>query len=300
MEYGVFLLFYALAAPLSASSVFRLGRILGAAVYCLSRKRRRIAEINLDIAFAQTKSRRERQRIIRNSFIQQGVTLLQCLWLHHKPAERIGEIIEKDPEGLDVFKNCLLRKKGVFFLMAHYGNWEAMGISHGFLGISPLNSIVRKLDNPFFEKKVAAFRALSGNAVLYKDQPSLKMVRKVKNNGCVVIMMDQNTARGGLFVDFFGEKAATARSLALLSLATGAAIVPMFSYPTQGGKYKIKYGPEIKFEPTGDRKSDIFNLTQKCEHFLESVIREYPEPWMWTHRRWKTRPPGEENTRLYP
>lgn len=300
LEYGAFLFFSFLVSPLSAKGVFRLGRILGRLLYGLGRKRRRIARINLDIAFENTKLLQEKKRIIRESFIQQAVSLLQCLWLHAGPHERLDELIDGEPEGLDVLRNCLQRKKGVFFLTAHYGNWEVMGHLHGSLGIAPLYSIARKLDNPLLEKHADAFRALFGNAIFYKDESPLKMVRALKNNGCVIVMMDQNMARDGLFVNFFGKKAATARSLPLLSLSTGAAIVPLFAYPTREGRYKIKYGPELKFEPGGDKASNVLNLTQECEKFLESVIRERPEPWMWAHRRWKTRPPEEQEPALYP
>lgn len=268
--------------------------------YFIFRKRRRIARINLDIAFGDSKSDREKREIMRKSSIHLAVSALQCLWIAPRPKERTLELVDGEPEGVDILKQCLSRKKGVFFLTAHYGNWEFLGLHHGYLGIAPLYSIVRRLDNPYLEKKVQQFRTFSGNGILWKDQSPVKIVRALKNNSCVAVMMDQNMARGGIFVDFFSRKAAAARSIALLSLSRGTPIIPLFSYPTNKGKYRVAYGPEIEFTRTGNKEKDILNLTQVCEKVLESIIAKQPEPWMWGHRRWKTRPPQEDGKRIYP
>ena len=207
--------------------------------------------------------------------------------------------MEKEHCGLDVLKRCLDRGKGVLLLCAHYGHWEILGLYHGFLGISPLYSIVRHLDNPYLDNAVRDFRTISGSSVIFKEESLLKIVRVLKNNCCVLIMMDQNTRRGRIFVNFFGKKAATARSLALLSHRTGAAIVPLISYPTRNGTYEIQYGPELRLERTGDKEADISNWTSECGRFIEDVIKKRPEHWMWGHRRWRTRPPEEPRVRIY-
>jgi KDO2-lipid IV(A) lauroyltransferase len=299
LEYAIYLFFSLCVQNLSRQSVRRLGRLIGAGGYHLAKKRNRIAEINLNIAFGESKSADQKKRIIKNSFTQLVVSALQLLWAGHCPKERVFELIDHEPEGLDVLRHCLERKKGVFFLTAHYGNWEVMGIYHGYMGISPLYSIARALDNPYLEKIAMKLRTISGNGIFYKEQSPLKIVRTLKNNCCVAVMMDQNMARGGIFVDFFGKKTATARSIAVLSYSTGAPILPLFCYPLPNGKYKIKYGPELLLEKTGDKETDILNWTQVCEKYLESVIREFPDPWMWGHRRWKTRPPEEKGVKVY-
>ena len=298
-EYIVFLVFSSIIRFLSAETVFQLGQSIGRIAFMGGGKRKKIAMINLDIAFGDTKSAQEKQRIVKQSFIQLAVSSLQCIWMFKDPQTRVHELITEKPEGVDILNQCLDRGKGVFFLTAHYGNWEAMGILHGYLGVSQLNSIVRRLDNPLLDKVVLNFRTISGNDIFYRDESPMKIVRALKNNQCVAVMMDQNTAKGGLFVNFFGIKAATARSLAMLSYRTGAAILPLFSYPIGHGKYRIEYGPELKLNKTGDKAADIQDWTQKCEDFLESVIRTQHEPWMWGHRRWKTRPSDEQGKKIY-
>lgn len=276
-----------------------MGRALGSLAFLFSGKRRRSAKINLNIIFAESKSSDEKNKIIKKSFQNLTVSTLQCLWATCDTENRVRKLIEGEPAGLDLLEQCLKMNKGIFFLTAHYGNWEIMGLFHGYLGICPLSSIVRKLDNPYLDRITKNFRTISGNKIIYRDESPLKIVRELKNNASVAVMMDQNTAKGGVFVDFFGKKAATPRSLALLSYRSGTPILPLFCYPTEKGTYRIEYGPQIQFEKSGNKENDIQSWTHQCQQFIENVIRENPAPWMCGHRRWKTRPPEENGIRIY-
>ena len=283
--------------PIPQQMVVKIGNGLGSLVFLFSGNRKRSAKINLDIVFADSKSPGEKNKIIKKSFQNLAVSALQCLWATHDTENRVRSLIEGEPSGLEILKDCLKKNKGIFFLTAHYGNWEIMGLFHGYLGICPLASIVRKLDNPYLDKATKNFRPLSGNKIFYRDESPLKFVRELKNNGSVAVMMDQNTAKGGVFVDFFGKKAATPRSLALLSYRFGTPVLPLFCYPTDKGTYRIEYGPEIQLEKSGNKKNDLLKWTQNYQLFIEKIIRENPASWMCGHRRWKTRPP--EETRIY-
>lgn len=298
LEYATVLLLISTLKPLSAKSVFRIGRLLGILAYKLATKRKQVARINVDIAFGESKSDKEKQQIIKNSFIQMAVSALQSLWIIKYP-DRVYQLIEEEPAGLNILKKCIERRKGIFFLTAHYGNWEIMGIYHGYRGTCKLHSIIRRLDNPYLDKMVMKLRTVSGNGVFYRNESPLRIVRAIKNNEAVAVMMDQNTAKGGVFVDFFGKKAATPRSVALLSHQTGAAILPLFSYPTGEGTYRIEYGPEIILKKSDYKERDVIEWTQACEKYIEKTIHDIPNPWMWAHRRWKTQPPEEQGKKIY-
>jgi Kdo2-lipid IVA lauroyltransferase/acyltransferase len=297
-EYIVVTFFIFFLKNLSRKSIFKIGNILGNISYHLAKQRRKIALTNLNIAFGDKKSNEEKKKIIKSSFNQVALSTLQSLWILKSPS-RVNQLIEGNPVGLDLIRKCLARQKGIFFLTAHYGNWEIMGIDHGYRGICKLNSIIRRLDNPFLDKIALKLRTISGNGIFCRNESLLQIVRALKNNEAVAIMMDQNTAKGGVFVDFFGKKAATARSLARLSYRTGTPIIPFFCHPTEKGTYNIKYGPEIMLEKTGHKERDIIEWTQACEKFIEKTIYNTPAPWIWAHRRWKTRPPEEQKVKLY-
>ena len=299
LEYILFKLLLLLVRPLPQQTVVKTGKRLGSLAFLFSGKRKQSAKTNLDIIYADSKSSSEKYKIIKRSFQNLTVSALQCLWVTSDTEKRVRGLIEGEPKGLDLLRQCLEKNKGIFFLTAHYGNWEIMGLFHGYLGICQLSSIARKLDNPYLDRATQELRTASGNKIIYRDESPLKIVRELKNNGSVAVMMDQNTAKGGIFVDFFEKKAATPRALALLSYRTGTPILPLFCYPTNKGTYRIEYGPEILLEKSNNREEDILNWTHHYEQFIENVIRENPEPWMCGHRRWKTRPPEEAGTRIY-
>jgi Kdo2-lipid IVA lauroyltransferase/acyltransferase len=299
IEYGGIGLLSLAIRPLSARGAYHMGRALGRLLHRFSNKRIQVALTNLDIAFADSKSLQEKNRIVRQSFIQMTVCALQCLWLQHDTKTRTQLLFPEAPVDLHILTDCLKKNKGAFILMAHYGNWEAMAMYNGYLGAMHLYSIVRRLDNPYLEKSTCQFRTRSGNGIFFRDDSPLKIVRALKNNSCVAVMMDQNTAVGGVFVDFFGKKAATPRSVALLSYKLDTPILPIFVHPGKDGTYTIEIQPELKLKKTGNKEQDVLNWTQECQKVIESVIRKHPENWMWVHRRWKTRPPEERGNKIY-
>ncbi len=284
---------------LSLNGIRNLGRWLGNALYHASPQRRKIARINLDIAFGDTKTPEEKNRIAKQSIIHMVITALQCLWITRNTEQRVDQLYPDKPKGLEHLNNGQKRGKGVFYLMAHYGNWEVLGVYFGYKKFPQLCSVARKFDNSYLETFVMHLRTHSGSRIFHKEESPLKMVRALKNNSCVAVMMDQNGGIGGLFVDFFGKKAATPRSLAALSYSTGAAVIPLIPYPQEDGTYQVVYLPELKLEKTGDKDADIFRWTAEYQKVLEKVIRERPEPWMWIHRRWKSRPRDERHISIY-
>jgi KDO2-lipid IV(A) lauroyltransferase len=188
-------------------------------------------------------------------------------------------------EGLENFQQGLARGRGVLVATAHLGNWELSAFAHAWM-TGPMNIVVRPLDNPQIDEIVEHYRALSGNPIISKRE----ILRALKANQSVGILIDQNTSLDqGVFVDFFGVKACAGTAFAKLAHHSGAAVVPGFAFWSESQKkYVLRFYPEI--EMSGDVARD----TQRIHSSLESAIREYPDQWLWIHRRWKTRPPGEK------
>jgi len=299
IEYGLFLMAVSIIRNVPPKALFKLSQGLGSILFYLLGKRRRIARINLDIAFGDEKTDEEKNAIIKASFSQTILSALQCIWVSQDTQNRVNKLIDPKSEGHEHLEACIQSGKGFFALMAHYGNWEILGIYHGYTEATEYYAIARRLDNPYLEKFFMNLRTVSGNRILHKDESPLKIVRALKKGASIGVMMDQNGGIGGLFVDFFGKKAATPRAMASLSYSTGAHILPVFCEPDGKGKYKIFYRPSLQLEKTGDKDADIFRWTQECEKALEDIIRRHPEPWMWFHRRWKSRPPEERDQPIY-
>jgi KDO2-lipid IV(A) lauroyltransferase len=152
-----------------------------------------------------------------------------------------------------------------------------------------MNIVVRPLDNPRVDVLVERYRALSGNHIIQKKDAARGILRALKAGEAVGILIDQNsTLDQGVFVDFFGKKACAGSAFVKLAHHSGAAVVPGFAlWSKEEQRYILRFYPEIPM--SGDVQED----TQRVHAQLESVIRAYPDQWLWIHRRWKTRPPGE-------
>jgi KDO2-lipid IV(A) lauroyltransferase len=151
-----------------------------------------------------------------------------------------------------------------------------------------MDIVVRPLDNPLIDALVERRRALSGNRILSKRDSARGILKALAANQAVGVLIDQNASLdGSVFVDFFGMPAAAATGFAKLAEHSGAAVIPGFALWCETEKrYILRFYPPVPM--TGDTARD----TQALQSVLESVIRAHPDQWLWIHRRWKTRPPG--------
>ncbi|HML17696.1 MAG TPA: lysophospholipid acyltransferase family protein [Bryobacteraceae bacterium] len=193
-------------------------------------------------------------------------------------------------EGLENFTDGLARGRGVLVATGHLGNWELSAFAHAWMS-GPMNIVVRPLDNARIDEIVERYRALSGNRIISKREAAREILRALKANEAVGILIDQNTTLDqGVFIDFFGVKACAGTAFAKLAHHSGAAVVPGFALWSEAEqKYVLRFYPAV--EMSGDAATD----TQRIHANLEAAIREYPDQWLWIHRRWKTRPPGEKS-----
>jgi KDO2-lipid IV(A) lauroyltransferase len=152
-----------------------------------------------------------------------------------------------------------------------------------------MNVMVRPLDNRLIDRLVEDRRTLSGNRLIFKRDAARAVLKALKNNEAVGVLIDQNTSESeGVFVDFFGKPACAGVGFVKLAYRSQAQVVPGFAlWDHEKKRYVLRFFPAI--ELTGDERSD----TQRIHSLLERTIRQYPDQWMWIHRRWKTRPAGE-------
>ena len=200
--------------------------------------------------------------------------------------ENVHEWIRYD--GLENFTAAQAKSRGVLVATAHLGNWELSAFSHALM-TAPMYIVVRPLDNPRVNAFVEKRRALSGNHIIQKNEAARKILKALAAGEAVGILVDQNTTPSeGVFIEFFGRKACAGTAFVKFAHRSGAAVVPGYAlWSDEEKKYILRFDPEIAM--TGDVQAD----TQRVHAALESVIRAHPDQWLWIHRRWKTRPPGE-------
>ena len=191
-------------------------------------------------------------------------------------------------EGAQYVEEALRQGRGVLFATAHFGNWELSAYSYALMS-APMNVVVRPLDNPLIDALVERRRGLSGNRMIGKKEYARSILKALAANQAVGILVDQNSAAdAGVFVDFFGVKACAGVGFAKLAAHSGAAVIPGFAvWEESERRYVLRFHPPVPM--TGDAAHD----TQAVQSALEQAIRQYPDQWLWMHRRWKTRPAGE-------
>jgi KDO2-lipid IV(A) lauroyltransferase len=267
------------------------GIALGQLVYLLHAKLRRVGNRNLAMVFPDLPES-ERTRILRGVFTSLGRQLAEICLFPRYTRENVNDVVIYD--GFENFSEAEARGKGVFFLTAHLGGWELSAFAHSVYG-HPLSFLMRPLDNPYLDRMMRIYRTLHGNQAIEKDDPTRGLLRAMKQGKTVGFLMDTNmTPSQGIFVDFFGIPACTASGLARIALRTDAAVIPGFTlWDPALKKYKLRFDPALTLIRTGDLEADIAANTQLFTNVIEDFVRRYPDQWLWVHRRWKTRPPGE-------
>ena len=276
--------------PRSLARAFGIG--IGWVVYLLHVRLRQVGMRNLALAFPE-KSAAERARILRGEFTSLGRQLAEVCQIPNYTLENVDQVVVY--EGFENYERARARGKGVLFLTAHFGGWELSAFTHSMHG-HWMHVVVRPMDNPYLDQLIRNYRTMHGNKIVDKDDFLRGLLAAMKAGEVVGILMDTNmTPPQGVFVDFFGIPACTASGLARIALRTDAAVVPGFTiWDPALRKYRLRFDPAVELIRTGHLEADIVANTRQFTKIIEDYVRQYPEQWLWVHRRWKTRPEGEK------
>ena len=258
--------------------------------YHLSARRRLIAIHNLKRAFPE-KNITDIIEISKGVYRNMAIVAADFFDIPKLTRDNLNDLIEV--EGLEHCRKALEKNKGALMFGAHFGNWEVGAIALS-LTLKPSVVIYRPLDNALLENLVTWVRSSTGNIPLAKDFAMRSMLRHLKKNEILGILIDQNVSLAeGVFVDFFGRPACTTTGLALLALHTGAPVIPGYVVRMDDGRYRFIFEEEVELVRTGDRERDVIINTEKYTKIIEDTVRQYPDQWLWVHQRWKTTIPGE-------
>jgi KDO2-lipid IV(A) lauroyltransferase len=270
-----------------------VGLAVGQIVSRLPGSLRRTGIRNLEIAFPEMPED-ERLRLLRGSFASLGRLLGEFSQLPRATPETLREMIEYDEVGLAHLREAERTKRGVIFLTGHLGVWELHSFGWSALEY-PLSFLVRPLDNPRVEELIESIRTRFGNRAIDKQSAARQALRVLRQGGTLGILSDLNTqTREGVFVPFFGKLACTTAGIATLALKTDAVVIPTCAvWNKERQRYFFHGDPPVELVRTGDQEKDIEVNTARFAAAVERMVRLYPDQWLWIHKRWKTRPPGE-------
>jgi KDO2-lipid IV(A) lauroyltransferase len=293
LEYAPVKLVLGTLGRLPPRTAYWIGQSFGKIAYLLAGDLRRTGAINLKLAFPE-KTDKERTTLLRECFESLGRELGLFSQMASRSREELTQLI--DAQGWENLEKARAeRGDRLIYYTGHLGAWEMTSFGISLLGY-PFTFLVRRLDNPKVEQLVDEVRTKFGNRTVDKLSAARSMLKLLRSGDQALgLLTDLNTLDDeAIFVDFFGVPAATTFVIAKLALRTNTPLVPFFApWSEEKGKYLLITEPPIPAECTGDEEADVRRVTIEITRRLENQIRQFPGQWLWIHKRWKTRPPGE-------
>jgi KDO2-lipid IV(A) lauroyltransferase len=284
-EFVAYRLARGLTGFLSPSALSRVGNVVGDLFSLTGGRRRRIIDFNLKLAFPEKSETERRQlaRLVTRHFARLALDAMRIQRL--RPDELLTAV---DISGWEHVEQAAALGRGVIFLTAHIGSWEVAALVVGLKVEGGLSVVNRPLDNPLLELEVDRLRKLYGNRVFGKRNIVREMLRELKSNRSVGILIDQRVPEGqGVEVPFFGHPARTHPILARMCRKTGAPVVPLFVFCETPGRYSLHIDEPVVVDTADDAEREDVPMTARFMAIIENAIRERPDQWLWYHDRWK-------------
>ena len=306
LEYVAFRFLRAVLGALPEGLALRGAAILGWLAGSVLRIRRSVVDEQLAFVFPD-RDRAWRTRVARASYAHLG---REAVMLFRMGAWSDDELVARTRlDGEDSVRAAMAGERGAVLLTGHLGNWEVAGAALAARGV-PLDVVGKGMANRRFEEDLFEARRRLGMRVIDMGEAPKGVLRALRDGRAAAMVADQNMHRNGIFVPFFGRLAATARGPALFAVRSGAPI--LFGYAlaepaargrddgsgSEGGGHRyVVHAELLEYEATGDLELDVHNLMAEYHARLEDIIRRVPEQYFWQHKRWKTRPPEEQDSR---
>lgn len=286
VEYALVRMIDWLVGLLPECAAVKLGVAGGWLFWLLSPFRRRVARRNIELAMPGRYSGRELSRLVRAVFINIGLTAVESIWMRrHISRQNIEQRFPVD--GVDVAQNEIASGRGAIAFIPHLGNWELFG---GIMAVRTggITALARPTNNPLVGQYTTRLREQYGINVLSTRDGARPLVAALRNKQPLAVLIDQHVNRAFVPVKFFGRHAATTAVVATLALRMN---IPVFAaYSLREGRsfrhHGYIFGP-LELIRTGDDEADVIANTQFFNDTIEAVVREHPDQWLWTHRRWK-------------
>lgn len=274
---------------LPESLAFFLARFWGSLWFYAIPYRKKVIFENLSTAFPDL-SRTEKRELARKFCVHLVYTLIEFFRIPRYARRGFKNFVRT--EGLENYYKAKEEHRGVLCLAGHLGSFELI-IAAMADELQPewVGAVVKS-----FPKNIAVLVDRIRKATPFHLIPAKGGMKSIQEaldqNGAVVFVLDQNATRKlGVFVDFFGKPACTMTGLATVALRTGAPVIAASAYREAPGKHVLKVFPPIPLEEKGDVHETIAHMTAVYTRFLEKEIKEHPEQWLWSHKRWRTQRP---------
>jgi Kdo2-lipid IVA lauroyltransferase/acyltransferase len=284
LEYIVFRSFTFVVRLLPLGRVHKIGFTLARWAYPLLKSRREVALRNLHNAFPEM-DEQKREQIAFHSFQNISATFIELLWMQNLTKEGIKQRVVID--NFDLLEKLRERNKGIIFLTAHFGSWELATQAISVYTDATVSAIAKSQSNTLVDKHITQWREMFGTRIVPMGVSVREILRRLQQGGIVALAADQTAPKESVSVEFFGRQVPTFQGPAVFCLKTGAPIVLGCTVRQEHGTYSMHLVHVPSDDLDGFSEEHVLELTQRQVRLTEEIIRQYPEQWMWMHKRWK-------------
>lgn len=298
LEYAGFIMVVGLLKILPLCLAVRVGRILAIAFCFASHRSSGFISAQMKECFGSSYSEAEYRTLVDRFYTHLGCLFAECVRLNRINRNNVDKIVDWG-DFIDVTGELVEKyQKGVFFATGHIGNWEFTGAASGIKGVLA-GSVARPQDNPLIDRLVKEVRENSGQKIWDKDGAIIKLLQAIKHKKSVGILVDQDAGEQGLRVPFLGRNSSTNTAIAEIAIRRGIPIVPaaMVRIDETPMRFKIVYGRPIIPDTSNCSQEEVYQIMNQVNQELSKIITDYPQQWLWIHKRWKT--PNPSDTRRY-
>lgn len=242
----------------------------------------RVGMDNLNLAYGDTISATEKQRILQGAMDNLAITAAEFSRLPTQAVEAGGWVDIVGVENVD-------KTRGGILTAGHHSNWELMATGVPRYGVH-MTIVVRPLKHPKLNAVIDGIRNAARSGTIPKEGAGPEVTRKLKEGGFIGVLIDQSPRESAVPVTFFGQPCWATVAPVMLALRAKAPIIPAAMHRRPDGRYVLEALPPLELTRSGDLRRDLVENSQRVQDIFEAHVRKYPEQWLWFHRRWKARP----------
>lgn len=282
--------FISFLALLSLRNCHRLGNLLGRILSAFPNRNRHVTTTNIKLCFPDMETNQQ-QQLIKNSLIETSKTLVEAnpMWQWNKA--KLFNLI-KSVHGEELIQQALDNKKGVILALPHLGNWELLALYCS--SKYPTTTMYQKPKLSQFSSLIKSGRERFGAKLVPTDTQGIRtMLKALRNNELICVLPDQEPKEGnGVFSPFFNLQAYSMTLISRFANKTDAQVFIAYSKRLSKGKgYEINFTPLDKMK-VGSLEESVTYLNTE----LEKHIREIPEQYQWSYKRFRKQPAKKERT----
>ncbi|HAU37916.1 MAG TPA: lipid A biosynthesis acyltransferase [Phycisphaerales bacterium] len=271
---------------------YRLAALAGWLLYHFDGRHRRRALAHLRLSFPDW-SEAQCWRVARRSFRSMVFMGMELLFTPRRITVATYRRHVRLREMSEAIRLMTSRRSPAILVTGHFGNWEVAGYMTAAVGL-PTATVARHIDNPLLHEHILGVRQRAGQRIIDKKGAATEAAEVLAANGVLTFVADQDAGKKGLFVDYFGRKASTYKSIGLLAMLYRAPICVMESRRLdEGFHFEVSCRRVIRPEEWDAQDNPLRWITQEYTTALEQAARSDPGQYFWMHRRWKNRPRGE-------